>query len=141
MSEDKYNKDFGTMKTAADILTKGGTLIKEPCDICRGVQVRLMNKLTCVNCGRIKEITESSNLRTHELKDNRLTKNSKEASKSRDGDSVPDSELNDISVARIKSRILDLITDIRDNETISEELSRARLIGVYLSILERLTAL
>jgi uncharacterized Zn finger protein (UPF0148 family) len=138
MFEDK-NKDSGNMKTGADILTRGGTLIREPCDLCNGVQVRLGNKLTCVNCGRVKGITESSDLKNRKMNDDRLTGNSKEASEPKDGGSVHRSELKDIGIARIKSRILELITEIHKGETFSEELSRAQLISVYLSILEQLS--
>jgi uncharacterized Zn finger protein (UPF0148 family) len=140
MFEDKY-KDSGNMKTGADILIRGGTLIKEPCDLCNGVQVRLENKLTCVNCGRIKGITESSNLKNHEMNGDRLTGNSKEASEPKDVDSVHGPELKDIGTARIKSRILELITEIHKGETFSEELSRAQLISAYLSILEQISVL
>lgn len=122
MFEDK-NKDSGNMKTGADILTRGGTLIREPCDLCNGVQVRLGNKLTCVNCGKVKGNTESSDLKKREM----------------NGDSVHRSELKDIGIARIKSRILELITELHKGETFSEELSRAQLISVYLSILEQLS--
>lgn len=122
MFEDK-NKDSGNMKTGTDILTRGGTLIREPCDLCNGVQVRLGNKLTCVNCGKVKGNTESSDLKKREM----------------NGDSVHRSELKDIGIARIKSRILELITELHKGETFSEELSRAQLISVYLSILEQLS--
>jgi uncharacterized Zn finger protein (UPF0148 family) len=122
MFEDE-NKESGNMKTGADILTRGGTLIREPCDLCNGVQVRLGNKLTCVNCGKVKGNTESSDLKKREM----------------NGDSVHRSELKDIGIARIKSRILELITELHKGETFSEELSRAQLISVYLSILEQLS--
>ena len=139
MFEDKY-KDSGNMKTGADILTRGGTLIKEPCDLCNGVQVRLENQLTCVNCGRVRGITESSNLKNHEMNGDRLTANSKKASEPKNGVSVHGSELKDIGIARINSRILELITEIHKGEDFSEELSRAQLISAYLSILEQLSA-
>jgi uncharacterized Zn finger protein (UPF0148 family) len=39
------------IKTGASLLANGGTLTSEPCNICSGVQVRLGDKITCINCG------------------------------------------------------------------------------------------
>jgi uncharacterized Zn finger protein (UPF0148 family) len=139
LSQDKNNKDSDRMGTAADILTKGGTLIKEPCDACKGVQVRLKNKLTCVNCGSVKEIDEPNNLLSQKLKDDSIIKNTKEPSQSRRCDNAFNSGFRDIGITRIRSRILELITGIHENEKISEELSRAQLICIYIEILEKLS--
>ncbi|HEX9320034.1 MAG TPA: Sjogren's syndrome/scleroderma autoantigen 1 family protein [Nitrososphaeraceae archaeon] len=136
----KNNKYSESMGTAADILTKGGTLIKEPCDACKGVQVRLKNKLTCVNCGRVKDINEPNSLLSQKLKVDSIIKNTKEPSQSRRCDTALNSEFGDIGITRIRSRILELITGIHENEKISEELSRAQLICIYIEILEKLSA-
>ncbi|GBC73759.1 hypothetical protein HRbin04_01165 [archaeon HR04] len=39
------------MKAAAEMLRKGGTLVKEACSKCRGVQVKYSGRLICINCG------------------------------------------------------------------------------------------
>ncbi len=39
------------IKTGASLLASGGTLTSEPCHKCSGVQVRLGDKITCINCG------------------------------------------------------------------------------------------
>jgi uncharacterized Zn finger protein (UPF0148 family) len=39
------------IKTGASLLASGGTLTSEPCQKCSGVQVRLGDKITCINCG------------------------------------------------------------------------------------------
>jgi uncharacterized Zn finger protein (UPF0148 family) len=39
------------IKTGASLLASGGTLTSEPCHKCSGVQVRLGEKITCINCG------------------------------------------------------------------------------------------
>jgi uncharacterized Zn finger protein (UPF0148 family) len=54
MSADDKDRDSAKLKEAASLLTKGGTLIDEPCDLCNGVQVRFRNKVTCINCGNEK---------------------------------------------------------------------------------------
>jgi uncharacterized Zn finger protein (UPF0148 family) len=54
MSTDEKDRDSAKLKEAASLLTKGGTLISEPCDLCSGVQVKFRNKVTCINCGNEK---------------------------------------------------------------------------------------
>ena len=46
-SEDNVSR----IKTGASLLASGGTLTSEPCHKCGGVQVRLGEKITCINCG------------------------------------------------------------------------------------------
>lgn len=60
MSADDKDRDSAKLKEAASLLTKGGTLIDEPCDLCKGVQVRFRNKVTCINCGNEKNQFEKS---------------------------------------------------------------------------------
>ena len=60
MSADDKDRDSAKLKEAASLLTKGGTLIDEPCDFCNGVQVRFRNKVTCINCGNEKNQFEKS---------------------------------------------------------------------------------
>jgi uncharacterized Zn finger protein (UPF0148 family) len=60
MSADDKDRDSAKLKEAASLLTKGGTLIDEPCDLCNGVQVRFRNKVTCINCGNEKNQFEMS---------------------------------------------------------------------------------
>ncbi len=44
----------GRISSAASLLLKGGTLTSEPCKKCGGVQVRLADKTTCINCGNVE---------------------------------------------------------------------------------------
>ena len=60
MSADDKDRDSAKLKEAASLLTKGGTLTDEPCDLCNGVQVRFRNKVTCINCGKEKNQFEKS---------------------------------------------------------------------------------
>jgi uncharacterized Zn finger protein (UPF0148 family) len=66
MSADDKDRDSAKLKEAASLLTKGGTLIDEPCDLCNGVQVRFRNKVTCINCGNEKDQFEKSDARLKE---------------------------------------------------------------------------
>jgi uncharacterized Zn finger protein (UPF0148 family) len=50
-------KEDGNIKSAADLLLKGGTLLSNSCENCGGVQVRFKENIVCANCGRkIKEL-------------------------------------------------------------------------------------
>ena len=60
MSADDKDRDSAKLKEAASLLTKGGTLTDEPCDLCNGVQVSFRNKVTCINCGNEKNQFEKS---------------------------------------------------------------------------------
>ena len=62
MSADDKDRDSAKLKEAASLLTKGGTLTDEPCDLCNGVQVRFRNKITCINCGNEKNQFEKSDV-------------------------------------------------------------------------------
>jgi uncharacterized Zn finger protein (UPF0148 family) len=66
MSADDKDRDSAKLKEAASLLTKGGTLIDEPCNLCNGVQVRFRNKVTCINCGNEKDQFEKSDARQRE---------------------------------------------------------------------------
>src|SRR5918993_4179392 len=57
MSNGKSAED-GNIKSAADLLLKGGTLLSNSCENCGGVQVRFKENIVCVSCGRkVKEIS------------------------------------------------------------------------------------
>lgn len=51
------SSEGGNIKSAADLLLKGGTLLSNSCENCGGVQVRFKENIICANCGRkIKEL-------------------------------------------------------------------------------------
>ncbi len=51
------SEEDGNIKSAADLLLKGGTLLSNSCENCGGVQVRFKENIVCANCGRkIKEL-------------------------------------------------------------------------------------
>src|SRR5688572_33220037 len=65
-SVDEENGKKGSssnIKSAADLLLKGGTLLSDSCAKCKGVQVRYKDETICVSCGRkIKETTTNNDI-------------------------------------------------------------------------------
>jgi uncharacterized Zn finger protein (UPF0148 family) len=61
MSADSKDRDSAKLKEAASLLTRGGTLINDPCDLCNGVQVKYRDKIICINCGNQKSAYSESN--------------------------------------------------------------------------------
>ena len=51
MTSSSEDSVVSRIKTGASLLASGGTLTSEPCHKCSGVQVRLGDKITCINCG------------------------------------------------------------------------------------------
>ena len=61
MSADSKDRDSAKLKEAASLLTRGGTLINDPCDLCNGVQVKYRDDIICINCGNQKSAYSKSN--------------------------------------------------------------------------------
>ena len=58
------DENVSRIKSGASLLANGGTLTSEPCTRCSGVQVRLGDKTTCINCGNeVNTTTASAHLR------------------------------------------------------------------------------
>jgi uncharacterized Zn finger protein (UPF0148 family) len=72
MSGEGGERDSGRLKEAASLLTKGGTLINEPCDLCSSVQVMFRDKVICVNCGNEKGVDKESYPIQQNQQENRL---------------------------------------------------------------------
>lgn len=135
--ENDGNKKFG-IRSAADLLTRGGTLVREPCESCNGVQIQFGNKLTCINCGNTRDVekrndTISRSTRDYDKEKYRPTN---DASLKLTKDTY-ENEFDDRLCSSVKQRILDLIPDSKICKSVSEELTRAQLIEIYLRILER----
>ena len=135
--ENDGNKKFG-IRSAADLLTRGGTLVREPCESCNGVQIQFGNKLTCINCGITKDVEKRIDTISRSTSDYDKDKYrpTHDASLKLTSDTY-ENEFHDRLCTSVKERILDLIPDSKINNSISEELTRAKLIEIYLRILER----
>src|SRR5215208_2559565 len=50
-TDDMRSYEPSAIKNAAELLTRGASLINEACPKCRGVQVKFKEVITCINCG------------------------------------------------------------------------------------------
>ena len=114
-----------SMKNAADLLMKGASLIRDPCDVCRGVQVRTKDKSICVSCGNEKNISKPviSDASTPES----VAVNKSEFAQTR------------LQTVRhlIEEKILMLSKEIKYDDDIEIQTQKAGLIETYLRILEK----
>jgi uncharacterized Zn finger protein (UPF0148 family) len=140
-SKERNENPNADLRSAADILTKGGILIREPCDECNGVQVKFKDELKCVNCGRVRNVSRVYERQSKITAEDNITNNSKKILHSTHSDSLFNSEFHDIAVASVKRRILELTTNIKNDDSIFNETGRAQLMDTYLNILERLSRL
>ena len=145
--EDKSKKGGSSnIKSAADLLLKGGTLLSESCAKCRGVQVRYKEETVCVSCGRIiKERTNNDGMTKIEeeqqqqpelppIQDFNLSKK-----KEFKIPTVFDSSItNTISTKIITDKITFLITTLENENDIIIQNTKLDLISKYLEILDKL---
>jgi UPF0148 protein len=123
-----------SMKNAADLLMKGASLIRDPCDVCRGVQVRTKDKSICVSCGNEKNISKPviSNTSTPESSTSEsIAVNKSEFVQTR------------LQAVRhlIEEKILMLSKEIKYDDDIEIQTRKADLIETYLRILEKVRQL
>ena len=74
MSNGKSAED-GNIKSAADLLLKGGTLLSNSCENCGGVQVRFKENIVCVSCGRKVKETSDTQMEEEQKKKNSSNNN------------------------------------------------------------------
>jgi uncharacterized Zn finger protein (UPF0148 family) len=129
--ENDENPDLG-LRSAADSLTKGGILVREPCDVCNGVQVKFRDQLKCVNCGKVSYEHEPEVVGKVSKVDgpNENTKDIHSSAPFRQ-------QFEKTIVPLIERRILELTGEIKDDNSIFDEIAKAGLIDTYLSILNR----
>jgi uncharacterized Zn finger protein (UPF0148 family) len=112
------------IKTGASLLASGGTLTSEPCHKCGGVQVRLGEKITCINCGN-----EVNTARAQP--------------KAERGEAAPvrGSALLTSVVSLIEEKVALIASEIRVENDISMQRQKAELLERYLGILEKAKSL
>jgi uncharacterized Zn finger protein (UPF0148 family) len=119
------------IKTGASLLARGGTLTSEPCHKCSGVQVRLGDKITCINCGNEVNIARGGG-----------------GEGGRGGDTPTKAERDEALPPRrsavltsaaslIEEKIALLASEIRAENDISTQRQKAELLERYLGILEK----
>ena len=124
-TDDMRSYEPSAIKNAAELLTRGASLINEACPKCRGVQVKFKEVITCINCGheqkRPKDVSSSIDSKQRSMF------GSKGESKSSPLELIED---------KVTDRIVKLIS-ILDDEDLSEEKKKADLLGLYLTIIEK----
>ena|SRR3712207_1139642 len=122
------DENVSRIKTGASLLANGGTLTSEPCTRCSGVQVRLGDKTTCINCGNeVNTTTASAHLRPERER--------QEATPARR------SEVLASTVSIIEGKIARLNSEIRIEDDISIQGQKVELLERYLGILEKVKRL
>jgi uncharacterized Zn finger protein (UPF0148 family) len=164
MSNDKSaNEENGkkggssrNIKSAADLLLKGGTLLSNSCAKCNGVQVRYKDEITCVSCGRkTKETTNSDVTQQQQQQQQKIEDDEEEGKKQQQTYSLQDSNLskkkefkvptvfeskitNTIYTKIIKDKINFLITTLENENDIQIQNTKLDLISKYLDVLDKL---
>lgn len=147
--KNKKSNSSSNIKSAADLLLKGGTLLSDSCAKCGGVQVRYKEEILCVSCGRkIKEST-NNDVVTQQIEDKEKDLQEQQNSiqdsdlpskkKEYQGPTVFDSRIPyALSTKIITDKINFLITTIETEEDILLQNTKLDLISKYLEILDKL---
>jgi uncharacterized Zn finger protein (UPF0148 family) len=147
VDEENGKKSSSNIKSAADLLLKGGTLLSDSCAKCKGVQVRYKDETICVSCGRkIKETTnndltqqqqqieDEQQEQQHSIPDSNLSKK-----KEFKGPTVFDSSITNTMYTKIiTDKINFLITTLENENDILIQNTRLDLISKYLEVLDKL---
>src|ERR671911_2164964 len=148
IDEENGKKGTSNIKSAADLLLKGGTLLSDSCAKCKGVQVRYQDETICISCGRkIKETTTNNDVtqqqqqvedeqqeQQHSIPDSNLSKK-----KEFKGPTVFDSSITNTMYTKIiTDKINFLITTLENENDILIQNTRLDLISKYLEVLDKL---
>lgn len=149
--EDKSKKGGSSnIKSAADLLLKGGTLLSESCAKCRGVQVRYKEETVCVSCGRIIKEKKNNDGMTKKIEEKQQQQQLQpelppiqdfNLSKKKEFKvpTVFDSSItNTISTKIITDKINFLITTLENENDILIQNTKLDLISKYLEVLDKL---
>lgn len=149
VDEENGKKSSTNIKSAADLLLKGGTLLSDSCAKCKGVQVRYKDETICVSCGRkIKETTTNNDVtqqqqqqiedeqqeQQHSIPDSNLSKK-----KEFKGPNVFDSSITNTMYTKIiTDKINFLITTLENENDILIQNTKLDLISKYLDVRDKL---
>jgi UPF0148 protein len=132
MSEDSAAR----IRSAASLLVKGGTLTNEPCPKCGGVQVRLADKTTCINCGNEVKAGAAAAATAAAI-----AQPPKAEEKAAPAPQAPSSPNLSSAASLIEEKIALLAAEIRSESDISLQKQKAELLESYLRILEKTKSL
>ena len=139
------SSESGNIKSAADLLLKGGTLLSNSCENCGGVQVRFKENIICANCGRkIKElnVTEIE----EEKKKKKITSNNNNSNSGLSQEIKVQSTVDNSSDVKLTSykrviykKITLLIASLEnDGDDILVQNAKLDLVSKYLDIFEKI---
>jgi uncharacterized Zn finger protein (UPF0148 family) len=150
VDDENGKKGTSNIKSAADLLLKGGTLLSDSCAKCKGVQVRYKDETICVSCGRkIKETTDKDATQQQQQQQQQQIEDEQQQH------SIPDSNLlkkkefkvptvfhssitNTMNTKIITDKINFLITTLENENDILIQNTKLDLISKYLEVLDKL---
>jgi uncharacterized Zn finger protein (UPF0148 family) len=148
VDEENGKKGTGNIKSAADLLLKGGTLLSDSCSKCKGVQVRYKDETICVSCGRkIKETTNKDvtqqQQQQQQIEDEQQQQSITDSNLSKKKEfKVPtvfdSSTTNTMYTKIITDKINFLITTLENETDILIQNTKLDLISKYLEVLDKL---
>jgi uncharacterized Zn finger protein (UPF0148 family) len=122
------DENVSRIKKGASLLANGGTLTSEPCPRCKGVQVRLRDKITCINCGN-EVNTDVARLQTEREREQ------EKATPARTSAGLTS------AASMIEEKIALIASEIRVEDDVSMQRQKAELLERYLGILEKTRSL
>jgi uncharacterized Zn finger protein (UPF0148 family) len=151
VDEENGKKGTSNIKSAADLLLKGGTLLSDSCAKCKGVQVRYKDETICVSCGRKIKETTNKNV----TQDQQQQQQQQQIEDEQEQHSIPNSNLskkkefkvptvfdssitNTMNTKIITDKINFLITTLENENDILIQNTKLDLISKYLEVLDKL---
>ena len=157
IDEENGKKGTSNIKSAADLLLKGGTLLSDSCAKCKGVQVRYKDETICVSCGRkIKETTNKDVTQEQQQQQQQQQQQEQQIEDEQQQHSIPDSTIsqkkkefkvptvfdssitNTMNTKIITDKINFLITTLENENDILIQNTKLDLISKYLEVLDKL---
>ena len=118
------------LKTGANLLLKGGSLLDISCSNCGGVQIRYKTKIICINCGKetpeIKDDVGTNSLDLHY-----------EKNKAHENQSNPNVAISGFDKIIIQ-KISNLLDSLKDDNDLLNQSTKLELIIKYMEILEKI---
>ena len=145
MSNGKSAED-DNIKSAADLLLKGGTLLSNSCENCGGVQVSFKENIVCVSCGRkVKEISVTQMEEEQKKKSTSNNNNDSGLSNEMRVQSNSDASSDGGGDGRLRTyekviskKITLLFTSLENDSDILIQNTKLDLISKYLDVLDKL---
>ncbi len=128
------DENVSRIKTGASLLAKGGTLTSEPCPRCKGVQVRLRDKITCINCGNEVNTDADARLQIQREQEQQQQQQEKATPARRSAGLTS-------AASMIEEKIALLASEIRVEDDVSRQRQKVELLERYLGILEKTKSL